>query len=396
MEEERKLNDELDDREAFEYELLRISEQRVCACCGEERNAIMIPDLVYSASDPVFDPLDGDLVLVSGEDIRLCTRCAVVLKTGHRPKWAIRFPLIDARFAKFSALEKRLLLPIVLMQTIYQLPGGEGQYASIGGTVSFVNDSLKVAKRLPRPLVENGGVWVRGKSTTNGQVVSEVLVRPDEMRRFLAEVIEEKHPAFQGIEVDENVLAALATIDANEVVAPPPNLTPEEEADLMAEEAAEKNEMYGEDSNHVLLMDVPEGVNTKTMLEALFGSDAPNVPGEAEAQPGDPEMLTRDALQPTFPPESLVNDFDMGRSIFMRVFIQHFTNGQGGFEQAHEDLSESEFIEHCLFYHTRQFATDFQFVTFCCKHRSVCIFDIYRVSFLTRLPKCFCFQTNGS
>ena len=355
--------------------MLQISDLRVCACCGQERNALCIPDLVYLPSNPLFDPLGGDLVLIAGEALRVCIRCADVLKTGLRPNWAIRFPVADARFAKFSALEKRLLLPIVLMQTIYQLPGGEGQYATIGGTVSFVNDSLKIAQRLPRPLVENGGVWVRGKTTTNGQVVSEVMVRPDQMRVYLADVIMKKHPAYQGIELDEIALVALATMDTNEVVVPPPDLAQEEEEELQAEEAAEKNEMYGQDSKDVLLMDVPEGVNTRTMLEALFGSDAPNVSGEAEAQPGDPGMLTRDALQPTFPSEALVNDIEMGRSIFMRVFPQHFTDGQGGHDQAPAELSESDFIECCLFYHTRQFATDFQFVSFCCKNRCVCTID---------------------
>jgi hypothetical protein len=379
VEEERKLNDEQDDREAFQYDLWRMSDLRVCACCGQERSALLIPDVVYLPSNSLLNPLDGDLVLISGEDIRVCTRCVVVLKTGARPKWAIRFPHPDSRFASFSALEKRLLLPIVVMQTIYQLPGGEGQYATTGGTVSFLNDSLKVAKRLPRPLEENGGVWVRGKTTTNGQVVSEVRLRPDQMREYLADVIMKKHPAWQGIELDEVVLAALATIDANEVVVPPPDLTPEEEAELEAEEAAEKNEVYGEDSKHVLLMDVPEGVNTRTMLEALFGSDAPNIPGEAEALPGDPQMLARDTLQPTFPPEALVNDIEMGRSIFMRVFPDHFTNGHGGHDEAPSELSESEFIECCLFYHTRQFATDFQFVSFCCKYRSACTIDIYHI-----------------
>ena len=357
--------------------MLRISDLRVCACCGQERNALWIPDLIYLPSNRLFEPLGGDLVLIAGEDIRVCTRCVDVLKTGHRPKHAIRFPPRDARFAEFSALEKRLILPIVLMQTIYRLPGSEGQFATIGGTVSFANDSLRVARRLPRPLEENGGVWVRGKTTTNGQVISEVMVRPDKMREYLADVIVKKHPAFQGIELDENALAALATIDANLVVAPPPDLTEEEEEELEAEEAAEKNEIYGKDSKDVLLMDVPEGATTKTMLEALFGDDAPNIPGEAEAQPGDPGMLTRDALQPTFPSEALVNDFEMGRSFFMRVFPHHFTNGQGGHDQTPDELSESEFIECCLFYHTRQFATDFQFVSFCCKKRRSCTFDVY-------------------
>jgi hypothetical protein len=283
------LNDELDDREAFEYEVFQGSNLRVCACCGQERNGLLIPDVVYLPSDALFDPMHGDLVLIPGEPVRACSCCVVELKTGRRPKWAIRFPLMDQRLTQFSELEKRLMFPVALLQTIYQLPGGDGQFATVGGTVSFANDSLKVAQRLPRPLVENGGVWVRGKKTTASQVVSEVMVRPDLMRKVLAEVIAEQHPAFQGIVLADDVLAALAIIDAaDEVVVPPPVLTEEEEAALEIEEAAEKNEIYGQDAKDVLLMDVPEGLNTKNVLQALFGSDVPNVPGEAEATAGDP------------------------------------------------------------------------------------------------------------
>ncbi len=46
FDEERRLNDELDDREAFEYELFQTSQLRVCACCGQERNGLLIPDKV--------------------------------------------------------------------------------------------------------------------------------------------------------------------------------------------------------------------------------------------------------------------------------------------------------------------------------------------------------------
>jgi len=167
--------------------------------------------MVLLPSDPIFNPLVGDLVRVPGEPLRVCNRCSVVLKNGLRPKWAIRFPLADKRFSEFTELEMRLIMPIIVFQTIYQLPGGEGQYASTGGTVSFANDSLKVAQRLPRPVNQNGAVWVRGKKTTAGQIVSEVMVRPDQMRKFLADVIGTKHPAFLGIDLDEDVLAALAT-----------------------------------------------------------------------------------------------------------------------------------------------------------------------------------------
>ena len=38
MGEECKFNDELDDRETFEYDWLRMLNVKVCACCGQEQN----------------------------------------------------------------------------------------------------------------------------------------------------------------------------------------------------------------------------------------------------------------------------------------------------------------------------------------------------------------------
>ena len=43
---------ELDDLEAFHYDLLVGSTLRVCACCGEERGAFLILDQIYDLKDP--------------------------------------------------------------------------------------------------------------------------------------------------------------------------------------------------------------------------------------------------------------------------------------------------------------------------------------------------------
>jgi hypothetical protein len=369
FDEERRLNDELDDREAFEYELFQTSQLRVCACCGQERNGLLIPDKVLLPTNNLFTPLCGDLVLIPGEPIRLCICCADVLKTGRRPKWAIRFPPMDTRFTRLTPLEFRLVRPIVPVISLYQLPGGEGQYATIGGSVSYVNDCLTMARRLPRPLEKNGAVWLRNSRTTNSQVINDIMLRPDMMRDTVADCIATKSPSFSRIQLDTATLANLAAANVSEVVvAPlPASTTPEEEEAAEKEEAAERNGLYGPDSKHVLLMDVPEGVNKLEFLRTLFSDDKPNVPGEAEARPGDAGMLTRDELQPLFPEEALLNDIELGRKIFMLVFPQHFTNGKGGLDEAPDDLTESEFIECCLFYHTRQFAHDNEFIAFSCK-----------------------------
>jgi len=327
-----------------------------------------VPAVIYSQDDPIFRALHGDLVLVPGEPLRACTRCVDVLKTGKRPKWAVRIPSPDTRFTEMSALEYRLVRPIVPIISVYRLPGGDGQFASTGGTVNFVNDSIKVVKRLPRPLDECGGVWVRGSQTAVAQIVVETKVEPDYLRSVLAECVRDKHPAFEGIGVSEENLAAIAASDLDSVILPPPpELTPEE---LLAEEQkeeADRQSNYGPDSRHVLIMEVPEDVSRESFLRDLFGDAAPNVPGEAEARPGAPGMVTRDILQPPFAPEALVDELAMGRAIYMRVFPHHFTNGEGGLEQADEGLTENEFIECCAFWHTRQFQRDVEFCAFACE-----------------------------
>ena len=355
----------------------------MCASCGQERGALLIPDKVYVESDDLFSPMKGDLVLIPGEPIRACTRCVCILKKGMRPLYAIRIPNKDERFTEMSKLEFRLCRPILPVITVHQLPGGEGQYATTGGSVSFFNDSMRIAKRLPRPKLECGGVWIRNSKTTSSQITSETKVQPDKIRRVLAECIANKHPAFPGIELAEDNLAALASestnVDAVIIDEAPPLETSEEfeeESDWEDDAPADKDTVervrrerrVGPDPTHILLMDVPKGVDQEGFLRSLFGDDPPpSTPGEAEAQPGDPGMLTVAELQPRFSEQELVDELSLGRSVYMRIFIQHFTNGMGGFEQAPEALTEAEWLECCCFWHTRQFQLDIDFCAFACK-----------------------------
>jgi len=363
-------DDELDDREAFEYDLLVASTLRVCACCGQERGGHLILDKVYDVSDTLFAPLHGDLVLVPGEPVRCCTRCALLLKKGKRPKYAIRIPPPDKRFTDLSPLEFRLIRPIVPVITLYQMHA-EGQFSSVGGTVNFMNDSLKVVSRLPRPVHACGGVWIRHPKSTTSQMTTETKVNPGQLRKVLADVIGSAHLAFPGAVIAEDNLAALGTVDASDIELPALNEDSDDDeaghAHEDAKEHADRQSIYGADAQHTHLMEAPEGVTAESFLRSLF-SDAPeNVPGEAEALPGEPGMLEGIQLQPHFAPDCLVNEAVMGRTIFMRVFVQHFTDGHGGWDEADEELTESEFIECCAFWHTRQFQTDFEFVAFACK-----------------------------
>ena len=67
-------------------------------------------------------------------------------------------------------------------------------------------------------------------------------------------------------------------------------------------------------------------------------------------------------FQPRFRTKHVVNEIELGRKYWMVAFPQHFTRGIGGLDSCDEDLTETEFIVHCLHYHTRQFSSDFEFI----------------------------------
>ena len=78
---------------------------------------------------------------------------------------------------------------------------GEGQYATTGGTVSFMNDYAEVANRLPRPVTEGGAIWIKSPKTTESQVMRETSIRPDTLISLLRDVKAENHPAYDGIDL---------------------------------------------------------------------------------------------------------------------------------------------------------------------------------------------------
>jgi len=103
-EDERLKTWELDDLEAFTNAKILAAYLGVCACCGEERGDHLMHQHIYSKSDALFDPLEGNLVLIPGEPIRVCTRCRKVLMQKKRPRWAHHFPNMDIRFTLLSCV----------------------------------------------------------------------------------------------------------------------------------------------------------------------------------------------------------------------------------------------------------------------------------------------------
>jgi hypothetical protein len=63
-----------------------------------------------------------------------------------------------------------------------------------------------------------------------------------------------------------------------------------------------------------------------------------------------------------------LNDFELGRKFWATVFPQYFPSGKGGLHEQPDSVSETDFIEHALLWHGRQFARDPVFI-FLAYHR---------------------------
>jgi len=67
-------------------------------------------------------------------------------------------------------------------------------------------------------------------------------------------------------------------------------------------------------------------------------------------------------FQARFAQDDVLNEYEIGRAFWALVFPQHFPQGTGGLDSCHDDLTETDFIRHCLHFHTRQFAKDIEFI----------------------------------
>ena len=73
-------------------------------------------------------------------------------------------------------------------------------------------------------------------------------------------------------------------------------------------------------------------------------------------------MYPLNKFQPKFHEKDILSEQEAGRKFWHLVFPQHFPNGIGGLHLSSDDLTETDFIRHCLHYHTRQFAQDIEFI----------------------------------
>jgi hypothetical protein len=342
----------LRDLTKFQAGLDRCKLLRICCACGEERGAHLIPDTEYLADDPLLVAMNGELVRPDdSQPLRLCLRCVEPLEKNRRPPHALHFPPMDPRFAQLSRLEYQLIRPVVPVIKIFQLVG-EGQLATIGSSVTYINDCVSVTRRLPRKLSDAEVLFVRQEAKTSAQITSLTKIRPQLLRTLLVELLREGHPAYQGIEIDEAVLAELAVSEdaASSVVL---------DVDGSAAPAAGTSDT-SPDAAHVL-MEAPDEPTVREMLQSLVPEQA------GGADRGLAPSVTD--FQPQFAGgHNALNEFETGRLFFAKVFPNHFTNGVGGLHLAEDSMKESAFVQHALHWHTRQFALDADFI-FLAYHR---------------------------
>jgi hypothetical protein len=186
------------------------SELRICASCGEERSALIIPDATYSADHSLWAALDYRPLVVANHPLRCCRRCHSYLSRRRpiRPPHAIHYttPPVTHLVSQLTQFERALISPIAVVNKLVTAPGG--QRALLGGSVTYINDAATVVLKLPRTPTEAGFVHLRTVNATTHAIKLQ-RVRPELLRVTLAALIRSKHRAFANVVIDETNLAAL-------------------------------------------------------------------------------------------------------------------------------------------------------------------------------------------
>jgi hypothetical protein len=216
-----------------------------------------------------------------------------LLKKDERPKWAIHFPPPDERLLSLTPLEFKLIRPIIPLVYVYELPHSEGQAATAGGSASWINDAAKVASRLPRSLEETNSLWIRNAAPSPGRLGSVEKVNVARLRKVLDLVKDE--PAWRGIEVDDEALAALEQTNPEGTVVVDPGEDEEAENDA-ATKPARKPTLMSPDAKHVF-MEMPDsmGPSTSELIHPV------------------------EDFQPAFGRANMVNEKDLGRSYWVSI-----------------------------------------------------------------------------
>lgn len=235
--------------------------------------------------------------------------------------------------------------------TVIRLPA-EGQYATTGSSISYMNDSLSVAQKLPRLPSAADTVYVTTGGGKTGLQQRHCAIRPEKLRQLLRSLIEQSTFAWRSVEVDDAVLEMLTQEVEKDTAADA--VTASMPADEGEAAPREESHVHSPDAAHVL-MEMPTAVDAAATLRQLVGDDAP-APPPPPAQPSPAGAACApphvDTLQPPFTAASAkpFNEFEAGTDFWPTTSPHLFRDGEGG-PPSDKSLSENDWVHHAPLYH---------------------------------------------
>jgi hypothetical protein len=127
-------------------------------------------------------------------------------KRKRRHAWSHHFPPADARLTQLTELERRLLRPRVPVTTLLTCRNGQ---CACRPEHHVFNDAAAVCRKLPRLPSVADYIVVRNGNADGTSVTWKEKIRPELLRCVLHDLLDADHPAYRGVEMDEDALAAL-------------------------------------------------------------------------------------------------------------------------------------------------------------------------------------------
>jgi len=362
----------------------------------------------FDPDDPLWGPLDG-IRLADQESLHICLECLRFLQQGLRPPRAAQlFKALEPELHDLSAMELRCIKPILPFIAIYLLRGKDRQYGSMGHTISFPNDAMAVAARLPRLPSKTATAILVEESAKTG-VTRLHTIRPAAIRAALLFAITSKHVAFRNVAFDEALMRQLEEEVARFETATPPVPVEVVEAEqgvpvATAGGAEDLLMVYEQDTDRALLAEAlaraqPVGSDARAGLEQLAatyhaeaGRQMPGAeaasngaveaassaaagtepsPGSGGAAGGDDDAAPAAAAPPTLrlsdvQPRSAappVGEREAGDDLWIGCFPHLYAGGVGG-PSCFPGLSIEKYVNHCLMYYDQRFAQCPEFLFF--------------------------------
>lgn len=240
-------------------------------------------------------------------------------------------------------MEEILIAPIHVMMSVMSIRGGQTKYS--GHICNFPRHNINFYKVLPR-LPEECDFFVLRRTAhdviLDQQVVSDTLVRRQPMQRWLRFFITTNHPAFVGVQIDEERLANLPENDS--VFHQLPTFESTDSSAQTNIQPGPPEEEHAENNDHPPVITqsfIPNVGDFQTVIEQLH----------AEAHPQQHPVLPMPVIG-----EEAISEWDHIK-IAIGAFPTLFPLGEADFNEPRtKDVKFHDWAAHLLHYEDGRFA----------------------------------------